>query len=792
MDLNYICTIRNSSSFFGRIACTPLKTVLSRLDPGDRTNCIPVGGTDTVAKTEAISADGCLSTIWDRCVLRNNEASQIYYEFLLLDIGNHRTGFPRILLSRTHFVVEIRIFVNTKCIQASKDFLNLYSCLTKIHHCMVMVDPTLVKSPDFDQGTTAPALNFQKWSRDVPLNEQQIATVQCMVLREAQNKPIRSSGPWKLGPHVFLNLRHGKFFLSETHILPEQYQSTGAVLNCNTGTGKTAMSLALSAQPAQQYASGLRECNAALIVVPINLVTQWANEIKKFLPDAHICAITDVRKLKRQKNDFEMYDFVITTQSFLKGKSYEQVVLDAISCAGCLSRGENLKYFDTGLRRVLARKIIPECADDKVLPLECFHWSRIFVDEIHEIFLLPHSQRANLMSSLRCLSAGFVWGLTALDTSRPTQYCIATGLALFFYGQNCDFDPDVSLALCQLFSSRLFLRGTFDEFDNYEQFAHLICATSLERAAIEAQPTDQLALESCTNLTGCGATGEDVFTASTNEEIVEKMKVDAKNEMHRCNVKIQQIDQFLSAAEGDFMESLRQRQLTAREAWENKVRGLQTRLRFLETALETHDSECPVCLTNEPTTMFACGHKFCLTCATKIRAINFKCAVCRSVSNKFYQVSVEGSKESCKLAPLLKLLQKFRTQGESAIIFVQWTSAMVAACTFLKTKGIGAIRLCGNSHARSKQIQQFAKQTHDVLFLSFENSNSGLNLVTANHVVFLHALAGVASAEMEKQAMARVCRMGQTRRVTVHHLLIKDSIEEEIFRKRTRPHLIEI
>ena len=790
MNFHYICTIKNTLFF----RHSSLKGVWSRLDPNDASKCIDVDvdGIGMVAEAESVAADGCLAQIWDRCII-GGAKRQIYYEFKLINICSSPADIP--LLPQTHLVAEIRLYNTTCATDTCKEVLNLYSCLTRIHHGMIVMEPTLVDPPITAHAPKLPIiLDIDEWNCEVGLNEGQLATVQSMVERESTSNTIHFVGPWKLGPHMFLNLRRGRFFLSEHSISPENYQSKGAVLNCNTGTGKTAMSLALSTQPIHKRTIGLRECKAALIVVPINLATQWVEEIAKFLPGAKVGTITDVRQLKKHRNNYQDFDFVITTQSFLKGKSYEQVVQDAASCSHCLPRRDSIRHLDTGLRKVLAKKIIHECEEGTVLPLECFYWSRIFIDEIHEIFMLSQTQRANLISSLRCLSAGYVWGLTAIDGTKPLFYSLATGLALFFCGENCDFDidPDISLALCQLLSSRLFVRRNFEEFINYEQFVHLICASSLERAAIEAQPTSRRALESCTNLAGCGAIGDDVFTASTNEEVVEKMKADTTNEMQSSTTKIQQINGFLSATNGDFLEPVRQRQLILRGTLETKLQNLQTRLRFLETVLETSEQECPVCLTNEPTTMFACGHKFCLSCATKIRAINFKCAVCRSVSDKFYRVSAERSKGSCKLIILLNLLEKICKQNESAIIFVQWTSAMIAAWTFLNTMGINAIRLCGNTHARSKQIQQFVNREKNVLFLSFETSNSGLNLVTANHVVFLHALNGVSSAEMEKQAIARVCRMGQTRPVSVHHLLIKDSIEETVFKKRQRSPLIEI
>lgn len=70
-----------------------------------------------------------------------------------------------------------------------------------------------------------------------------------------------------------------------------------------------------------------------------------------------------------------------------------------------------------------------------------------------------------------------------------------------------------------------------------------------------------------------------------------------------------------------------------------------------------------------------------------------------------------------------------------------------------------------------------------VLLLCLKAGSLGLNLVAASHVILVHPWW---NPYVEKQAIGRAHRINQTRPVTVHRLIIKDSIEERILLLQVR------
>ena len=67
--------------------------------------------------------------------------------------------------------------------------------------------------------------------------------------------------------------------------------------------------------------------------------------------------------------------------------------------------------------------------------------------------------------------------------------------------------------------------------------------------------------------------------------------------------------------------------------------------------------------------------------------------------------------------------------------------------------------------------------------LSTEHAASGTNLTEANHIIFMESHQGTYGdvKAMEDQAIGRAVRLGQENQVNVIKLIIKDTIEEEIF-----------
>ena len=96
-----------------------------------------------------------------------------------------------------------------------------------------------------------------------------------------------------------------------------------------------------------------------------------------------------------------------------------------------------------------------------------------------------------------------------------------------------------------------------------------------------------------------------------------------------------------------------------------------------------------------------------------------------------------------------------------------------------------------NTATRNALLTEFrgSAPRHDGLVLSVEDSSAGMNLVRANHCLFVTAFVPTNNSDAEalerhrRQAVARVWRMGQTRHCKVHYFVANDTVEAELMPK---------
>lgn len=78
---------------------------------------------------------------------------------------------------------------------------------------------------------------------------------------------------------------------------------------------------------------------------------------------------------------------------------------------------------------------------------------------------------------------------------------------------------------------------------------------------------------------------------------------------------------------------------------------------------------------------------------------------------------------------------------------------------------------------RDAMLNAFRTTSMPVLLVSLKSGSVGLNLTSASRVIMLDMWWNPA---IEEQAIDRVHRIGQTRRVVVHKMTIKNSVDEKI------------
>ncbi|KAH8583601.1 Swr1p like SWI SNF3 family ATpase with a HSA domain at the N-terminus [Cryptosporidium sp. chipmunk genotype I] len=144
-----------------------------------------------------------------------------------------------------------------------------------------------------------------------------------------------------------------------------------------------------------------------------------------------------------------------------------------------------------------------------------------------------------------------------------------------------------------------------------------------------------------------------------------------------------------------------------------------------------------------------------------------------------------------KFQILSQLLHKLFNEGHRCIIFTQMSKMLDVLESFINYRGYNYLRLDGNTKVddRQKLVNRFNRDQRIYLFISSTRSGGvGLNLTGADTVIFYDSDWNPA---MDRQAMDRCHRIGQTRDVNIYRLISEWTIEESIFKKQLQKRLLD-
>jgi len=243
-------------------------------------------------------------------------------------------------------------------------------------------------------------------------------------------------------------------------------------------------------------------------------------------------------------------------------------------------------------------------------------------------------------------------------------------------------------------------------------------------------------------------------------------------------------------------------------------------MRFLKSALESLDGksfECSICMedtdpSGKDVGVLTCGHAFHEDCIRQTLAENPMCPVCRQAASPEQITNValhfgakpgdEADSESVaqpselqlkcgsKIAAIIETIQQIqKVEGaatEKCVIFIQWDQIMRSLANALSLVGLPPLMLQGSTLQRQAVLRRFIDGEDcgsSILLLSLQQSPSGMNLVCARNLLLVHPMSARNRDEainFERQAIGRVVRQGQRRKVRIYRFVTKDTIEEEI------------
>lgn len=135
-------------------------------------------------------------------------------------------------------------------------------------------------------------------------------------------------------------------------------------------------------------------------------------------------------------------------------------------------------------------------------------------------------------------------------------------------------------------------------------------------------------------------------------------------------------------------------------------------------------------------------------------------------------------KESIKLKELLNMLSTLVSEGRKILVFSSFTSMLDIVAKELDSRKFKFEMLTGSSSNRGSIVESF-KSSKDIFLISLKAGGVGLNLTEADTVIFYEPWWNPAA---EDQAQDRSHRMGQVNPVFAYHLIVKNTIEENILK----------
>jgi superfamily II DNA or RNA helicase len=138
----------------------------------------------------------------------------------------------------------------------------------------------------------------------------------------------------------------------------------------------------------------------------------------------------------------------------------------------------------------------------------------------------------------------------------------------------------------------------------------------------------------------------------------------------------------------------------------------------------------------------------------------------------------KGEDVSGKLAYALELVREAADGGHKILLFSQFTSMLDLIRPELDRMQIGHVTIEGKTRNRAEVIEKFKTDPNTSVFLmSLKAAGTGLTLTEADTVILYDPWW---NPMVERQAMDRAHRIGQTKSVNVHKLVTKGTIEERV------------
>jgi len=434
-------------------------------------------------------------------------------------------------------------------------------------------------------------------------------------------------------------------------------------------------------------------------------------------------------------------------------------------------------------------------------------WRRVFIDEADSIHITSTTPR---------IKAGFIWFITASWANILFQRDIRFSQTHLTTTKSYAFHPHVKKWLEREFTSSSGTEhnsyySTYFSMRSQNYFKDFLSTHPLRGNTVLINSPDFL--DASINMPLIKETFIECLPTVTSMVLGNLINDNVKSLLHAGDVKgalqalgiseqdnislIQAVNQTRQKELDNYRKTLAFKETleySTQSAKEHALKNLHDKIKSLEEQIKSFkervenvkDELCGICYDDpEPATITPCCNQiFCGRCLIMSLEKNPACPMCRSPmsskaiimlnNNPVVPTATTTTNTTNTTAPprplkksdaLLKLIKDNPTG--KFLVFSRYDNPfdqIAAACV---VEGITIRQVKGNKDVVNATLHSFEKGDTRVLFLNSAHSGAGLNIISATHVVLLHAM----NSEEEKQIIGRAFRLGRTADLNLVKLL---------------------
>lgn len=607
-------------------------------------------------------------------------------------------------------------------------------------------------------------------------------------------------------------------------------RTSGGIISDAVGMGKTFTTLALIAHNKSNYMNKIYNnkiiSNATVIVCPSHLVKQWKDEAKRCMPKAKVLTITTKSThIPLKFKDFINADIIITSQQFLMNFKYYPTLYYR-TCSASSHYSTNREHIiGKELLKLREALLFEELINEPQPVFEFFHFNRLVIDEGHEIFssMLSNRSLCSYMTQWFInFSSTYKWyvsGTPFVNTNSLTT--VGRYINMNIIDEKNDIDIKIqdglnnptNLLLNDIINKdylwekifkNICIRHQKDDVKNqveipdYKEYIDWIEFTPMERELynINSQRKSRENLQKlCCHLLMTSSNKKIFEDKGFGDQIMDlTLMQDTLIKYHKQNH--DKYEQKISE-----LDCKNPAYYMVKKTYETQMREskyLYTILTKMKS-IDINDEECPICISTllKPI-LTKCGHIYCFECIKQCMQKKSECPLCKKVLKETDLMAYDAKEEKqpiqsdqiiqkygSKLGHIIKIVGNIISDTNNrVIIFSQWDDMLNLVKSTLYENKINSSIVKGSASMRDNAIEEFNKGDKTrVIMLSLKNGASGTNLTRATHVILIDPVDAPKNEikSIEGQAIGRACRIGQTKMISVIRVLIKDTIEEEIY-----------